>query len=119
MANPPPDQWFKNVDLGLQGSWELDFWGRFRRSIEAANAELDASVENYDDVLVILLSDVATNYTQLRTNQERLRIAWDNVVSQYNAYHLTADKYLLGQPPSATCSRPGRSSNKPEPASRS
>src|SRR5262245_645372 len=96
VANPVPDQWFKNIDLGLTASWELDFWGRFRRSIEAADAELDSSIENYDDVLVILLSDVATNYIQLRTFQERLRIAWDNVVGQYDAYQLAAEKYLLG-----------------------
>jgi outer membrane protein TolC len=91
-----PAQWFQNWAAGFNASWELDFWGRFRRSIEAANAELDASVEDYDDVLVILLADVATNYTQLRTFQERLRVAWLNVVSQYNAYVLAADKYILG-----------------------
>ena len=96
VANPLPEHWFQNWDGGFVASWELDFWGRFRRAIEADDAELDSSIENYDDVLVILLSDVATNYTQVRTFQERLRFAWLNVVSQYNAYHLTVDKYLLG-----------------------
>src|SRR5262249_46845642 len=67
VAQPFTEQWFQNWNFGLTASWELDFWGRFRRAIEAADAELDASVENYDDVLVILLADVATNYTQLRT----------------------------------------------------
>ena len=81
---------------GFTASWELDFWGRFRRAIEAADAELDASIENYDDVLVILLADVATSYTQLRTNQDRLRFAWLNVVSQYNAYQLAAGKFIAG-----------------------
>jgi outer membrane protein TolC len=96
IANPFPDQWFKNETLGLNASWELDFWGRFRRSIEAADAELDSSIENYDDVLVILLADVATSYTDLRTFQERLRYAWQNVAAQYNAYNLASDKYILG-----------------------
>jgi outer membrane protein TolC len=96
IANPFKKRWFNNVDVGFTAAWELDFWGRFRRAIEAADAELDATVENYDDVLVILLADVASNYTQLRTFQERLRFAWLNVVSQYNAYKLTADKYILG-----------------------
>lgn len=96
VANPPSDQFFKDIATGFNASWELDFWGRFRRAVEAADAELDAAIEDYDDVLVILLSDVATNYTQLRIFQERLRIAWLNVVSQYNAYHLTADKFILG-----------------------
>ncbi len=95
-AQPFTEQWFQNWDGGFTASWELDFWGRFRRAIEATDAELDASIENYDDVLVILLADVATNYTDLRTFQERLRYAWLNVVGQYNAYHLAADKFLLG-----------------------
>src|SRR5262249_23068365 len=87
VANPFPKRWFNNVDVGFTAAWEVDFWGRFRRAIEAADCELDASVENYDDVLVILLADVATSYTQVRINQDRLRYAWLNVVSQYDAYH--------------------------------
>jgi outer membrane protein TolC len=96
LANPFPKRWFDNWDTGFSASWELDFWGKFRRAVEAADRELDASVENYDDVLVILLADVASSYTQLRTNQDRLRYAWLNVVSQYNAYHLAANKFILG-----------------------
>ncbi len=96
VANPFPKRWFDNWDGGVAASWELDFWGRFRRAIEAADRELDASVENYDDVMVILLADVATSYTQLRISQDRLRFAWLNVVSQYNAYNLAADKFILG-----------------------
>jgi len=96
VANPFPKRWFSNWDAGLAASWELDFWGRFRRGIEAADAELDASIENYDDVLVILLADVAASYTEIRISQDRLRYAWLNVVSQYNAYHLAADKFVLG-----------------------
>ena len=56
------DQW----DYGFTLNWELDFWGRFRRAIESNAALLDASVEDYDDILVTLLGDVATNYVQLR-----------------------------------------------------
>jgi outer membrane protein TolC len=91
-----PKRFFDRWDTGFSASWELDFWGRFRRGIEAADRELDASVENYDDVLVILLAEVATSYTQVRVNQDRLRYAWVNVVSQYDAYNLAADKYILG-----------------------
>ena len=76
---PTPEQWFRDVNVGLAASWELDFWGRYRRSIEAADAELDASVANYDDVLVILLSDVASNYVQYRTFEQRLAYARQNV----------------------------------------
>ena len=55
------------------------------RKREAADAELDASVVNYDDVLVILLSDVASNYVQYRTFEERLFFARSNAIIQRNA----------------------------------
>jgi outer membrane protein TolC len=74
--------------LGTQLAWELDFWGRFRRAVEAADAELDASVENYDDVLVILLSDVAATYVEIRTLEERLRYARSNVRNQTGSLDL-------------------------------
>ncbi|MEX0978896.1 MAG: TolC family protein, partial [Pirellulales bacterium] len=52
------EQW----NYGFNLAWELDFWGRFRRAIISAEATLDASVFNYDDVLVTLLGDVASAY---------------------------------------------------------
>ena len=67
---------------GFNLSWELDFWGRYRRAIESANGSLDASVENYDAALVTLLADVATNYVQYRVAQQRIKIARDNLREQ-------------------------------------
>jgi NodT family efflux transporter outer membrane factor (OMF) lipoprotein len=92
----PPEVWFSNWDAGFNLAWELDFWGRFRRAIEAADAELDASIENYDDVLVLLLADVATSYVQYRTFQERLSYARQNVEIQSRAYQLAQDKHQAG-----------------------
>ena len=63
-------RFFSQWDYGFHLAWELDFWGRFRRAIESASAGLDASVEDYDGVLVTLLGDVATNYVQLRTLEQ-------------------------------------------------
>jgi NodT family efflux transporter outer membrane factor (OMF) lipoprotein len=81
---------------GFNLSWELDFWGRFRRAIESANANLDASVENYDDALVTLLADVATNYVQFRVAQQRIRIARDNVRIQEGVLALAEEKFRVG-----------------------
>ena len=53
---------FSNWYYGFNLSWELDLWGRIRRSIESSNANLDASVEDYDSALVTLFADIATNY---------------------------------------------------------
>lgn len=96
VANPASNQWFSQWDGGFTASWELDVWGRFRRAIEAADAELDASIENYDDVLVILLSDIASNYVQYRTFQERLTYARTNVEIQTRAFQLAQDKFQAG-----------------------
>jgi NodT family efflux transporter outer membrane factor (OMF) lipoprotein len=81
---------------GFNLSWELDFWGRFRRSIESANANLDASVENFDDALVTLLADVATNYVQYRVAQQRIKIARDNVRIQVGILALAAERFRVG-----------------------
>ena len=74
---PPtaPSLNFDEWTLGTGLAWELDFWGRFRRAIESADATLDAAVYNYDDVLVLLVSEVAQQYTNLRTAEQRLEYA--------------------------------------------
>jgi NodT family efflux transporter outer membrane factor (OMF) lipoprotein len=68
-------QW--NLPLGA-ASWEIDFWGRFRRAVEADAADLDASSANYQDVLVTLLSDVAGNYVALRTLEQQIEYTKTN-----------------------------------------
>jgi NodT family efflux transporter outer membrane factor (OMF) lipoprotein len=82
--------------FGFNMSWELDFWGRFRRNIETANATLDASVENFDDALVTLLGDVATAYVQFRVFQQRIRIARDNVRIQEGVLGLAQQRFNIG-----------------------
>jgi len=78
----PAKQFFDQWNMGFSLAWELDFWGRFRRAVAAADAQLDASVEDYDEVLVTLLGDVAANYVQIRTLQERIRLLRHNVEIQ-------------------------------------
>jgi outer membrane protein TolC len=70
-----PNRFFDEWTAGATLAWELDFWGRFRRALEAADANLDASVENYDNVLVLLLSDVAQSYANIRIAEQRLAYA--------------------------------------------
>jgi NodT family efflux transporter outer membrane factor (OMF) lipoprotein len=77
-------------------AWELDFWGRFRRAIQSADASLDASVFNYDDALVTLLSDVAMNYVQIRTDQERLKLLENTVKIQTDIYNFIDERLKIG-----------------------
>lgn len=73
---------------GGTAAWEIDFWGSFRRAVISADAELDASVENYDDVMVMLLGDVAQTYMEIRITQQRIRYAEANVRSQTGSLDL-------------------------------
>jgi NodT family efflux transporter outer membrane factor (OMF) lipoprotein len=92
----PLGNFYPDWQTGFNLSWELDFWGRFRRAIESANAGLDASVENFDAALVTLLADVATSYVQYRVAQQRIRIARDNVRIQEGILALTEERFRVG-----------------------
>jgi outer membrane protein TolC len=53
--------------VGVQASWELDFWGRIRRNIQSAEATLLSTLADYDSALVALTADVANDYIAIRT----------------------------------------------------
>jgi NodT family efflux transporter outer membrane factor (OMF) lipoprotein len=90
------DRSFATDAIGLEAAWELDFWGRFRRGIEAADAELLASVADYDAVLVSLVADVATNYILVRSLEERLVYARANATLQGETLTLTRTRFRAG-----------------------
>jgi NodT family efflux transporter outer membrane factor (OMF) lipoprotein len=71
--------YYDNSMVGFNAAWELDFWGRFRRAVEAADANLDAQCANYNNVLVLLQAEVAANYIQMRAFEERIQLAQKNV----------------------------------------
>src|SRR6202042_988771 len=87
---------FWRASLGAQVAWEVDFWGKFRRGVESADASYLASIATYDDVLVTLLGDVATNYIGIRTLQQQIDIAQDNVVKQRKALAIARDRFHGG-----------------------
>ena len=82
--------------LGFNLAWELDVFGRFRRNIEAADATLDATIEDYDAVLVSLLSETATAYVELRAAQQRLRYARENAKIQQGSLELAENRRKEG-----------------------
>jgi NodT family efflux transporter outer membrane factor (OMF) lipoprotein len=92
-----PQRWFGQWDYGFNLAWELDFWGRFRRAIESSEDSLNASVENYDDVLVSLIGDVATNYVQYRVFEQQIAYAKANVKLQTEILNIATAKYKGGQ----------------------
>ncbi len=82
---------------GLDVGWELDFWGRFSRAIESADAAYFASRAIHEDVLVLLHAQVAQTYFTLRAAQARLRIARDNARLQKRSYEITERLFQGGE----------------------
>ncbi len=84
--------WATNFNV----AWEADIWGKFRRGIEAADANLAANMLNYDAVLVSLTGDVALTYTLIRTLEERLAYVRANVRLQRRGLDLAQARFDLG-----------------------
>ena len=81
---------------GFDASWELDLFGRVRRSVEAANAQTEAAVESRNDALLSLEGEVAQNYMQLRGAQAQLDIARRLVDEQNSVLTLTQSQAKVG-----------------------
>jgi NodT family efflux transporter outer membrane factor (OMF) lipoprotein len=81
---------------GFDASWEIDVFGRVRRSVEAAQGDLEASEADYHDVLVSLLAEVALNYVEARTLQTQLQVAEDNLKAQTETLQLTEWRFEAG-----------------------
>ena len=82
--------------LGMDASWELDIWGGNRRVKEASAAVFKAAGANLDNVRLVMAGEVANNYINLRTNQEQLRVAKQNLKLQQDIYELVKQKYEAG-----------------------
>ena len=91
------DQSLNQFNLGATLSWEMDFWGRFRRGIEAADANLLASIANYDEVLVLLTAQVADVYAIIRATEEQLKLARESVAIQQRSYDIVQVLYRNGE----------------------
>jgi NodT family efflux transporter outer membrane factor (OMF) lipoprotein len=90
------DTSYRDADIGFDVGWELDLWGRFKRGVEAADADLLATIADYDDVLVSLTSSVASAYSLIRTFEERIAIARKNVEIQERSLKITNVRFENG-----------------------
>ncbi len=81
---------------GFSASWELDLWGKVRRSLEAARGQLDASLEDVRNVQVMLQAQVAAEYIGLRMNQQRLAFARENIDLQRETLQVVQGRFDAG-----------------------
>jgi NodT family efflux transporter outer membrane factor (OMF) lipoprotein len=78
---------------GFDFLWEIDLFGKIKRSVESSEASYQASIEDYRDVMVTLLAEVCRNYIDLRAAQTRVAYAQDNIEIQRNTLDLTKSRY--------------------------
>lgn len=81
---------------GFDATWELDLFGGIRRSIEATQADLEASEADRSGVLVSLTAEVALNYIDLRSYQARLTVAQSNRDAQEETFQITQWRFQAG-----------------------
>ncbi len=94
---PADSQRFFSYQVGFNLGWELDFWGRFKRGIESADAAYFNSVANQQDAQVLLTAQVADLYYTYRTTQLRIEIARKNAEIQKRSYDITRQVYESGE----------------------
>ena len=91
-ALPP----FNLYQYGFDASWELDLWGRVRRTAENASASVDAQNEARHDAIVSTAAEVARDYLNLRGTQEKLRITRENLAFAERTVQLTNERARHG-----------------------
>jgi NodT family efflux transporter outer membrane factor (OMF) lipoprotein len=87
---------FWQSQIGLTAAWELDFWGRFRRAVESADANWLATIADYDNALVSLTGDVANSYITVRTLEKRIDIARRNAETQKESLEIAEARFKYG-----------------------
>jgi NodT family efflux transporter outer membrane factor (OMF) lipoprotein len=81
---------------GFDASWEVDLWGRVRRSVESSTASSEAAAEAQRSALLSTLAEVARDYIQLRGTQAQLQISRDNVKIAQQSVTLTQQRAAGG-----------------------
>lgn len=91
-----PGETTQLYQAGFDASWEIDIFGGKRRSVEAAEAEVQVAVETRRNLVLTLLAEVARDYLELRGTQQRLQIAETNLAAQNQIFELTRSKQKAG-----------------------
>ncbi len=85
-----------DYNTGFDASWELDLWGKVRRQVEAADAQVDQAADQRRDALVSSLAELARDYIQLRGVQTQIRIANDNLKVERDVLTLAQQRQQRG-----------------------
>ena len=91
------DTSYSTLRYGLTSTWEVDFWGKFRRAVESADENFLASISNYDAALVSLTATVASTYVNIRTLEARLKVLGENVAAQEGNLQIAKTRFEAGE----------------------
>lgn len=79
--------------IGVDMAWEIDIFGKTRREAESSKAQYRAMVENLKNVNVSLISDIATNYINLRMAEQNLKNIRENILLQEDVYNIISERF--------------------------
>ena len=85
-----------NQNLGLVVSWELDLWGRIRRTVEASAATAEASADELEAARLSVQAQLAQNYLLLRVQDAEILLLRDSVARYERSLQLTRNQYAVG-----------------------
>src|SRR5262249_18361123 len=87
---------FLDYQIGFDAVWELDFWGKYRRGVEAETANLLATVGDYYYALVSLTAEVARTYVVIRTFEVLVELALENIRNQEQGLQIAQSRFRHG-----------------------
>ncbi len=87
---------FGNVGVNFDIGWEMDIWGKYARGIESSQATLFASLASYNDIMISVIAEMARNYINYRTAQERIAYTRRNIVIQEYVTKITKIQFNTG-----------------------
>ena len=87
---------FEVAGLNFDMGWEMDIWGKYARGIESSEANLYATLSSYNDIMVSIIAEVARNYINYRTSEERLAYAVRNITIQERVTQMTEVQFNSG-----------------------
>ncbi|HTN42926.1 MAG TPA: efflux transporter outer membrane subunit [Nitrospiria bacterium] len=93
---PGFDPTFNDLNASVSASWEIDFWGKYRRATEAARADLFASASNRDAVRLALIADVARGYFNLRSLDAQIAVTRQTVKTRLDSLELQRKRFEAG-----------------------
>lgn len=99
LGGPVADNPSSLYSSGFDAGWEIDLFGGIRRSVEAADANVQAREEDYRDALVTLFAEVALNYVDYRTLEERITVGNQNIAAQRESVKITKGRLQAGLVP--------------------